>query len=194
MNQNYSGNTPNSMYRSNQNDIQDNINNIKQDKVITTDTAYFAGGCFWGVEYMMQKMDGVILVESGFMGGYTKNPSYREVCTGNTGHAETVKIVFDTTKCKYHDLCKMFFEIHDPTQKDGQGPDIGSQYRSEIFYTNENQKNIAQQLIDILKSKGYKVTTKLTPASIFWKAEDYHQNYYERKGTRPYCHAWTKRF
>ena len=159
-----------------------------------TQTAYFAGGCFWGVEYMMQKEEGVIGVDSGYMGGTLENPTYEQVCTGTTGHAEVVCVIFSTSKISYEKLAKLFFEIHDPEQFGGQGPDLGDQYRSEIFYTNENQKEIIEKLINILQQKGYKITTKLSQASAFWKAENYHQNYYQNKGTLPYCHAYQKRF
>lgn len=156
--------------------------------------AYFAGGCFWGVEHMLQKIDGVKTVESGFMGGTVRNPSYREVCTKTTGHAEVVKVTFDPTRTDYETIARTFFEIHDPTQADGQGPDIGPQYRSEIFYTSPQQRETADSLIGILKNKGYKVVTKVTPATEFYPAEEYHQDYYDKKGTEPYCHSYTKRF
>lgn len=157
-------------------------------------TAIFAGGCFWGVEYFLQKEPGVISATSGFIGGHVKNPSYREVCTGNTGHAEAVKIIYDPEKTSYEKLLKLFLEIHDPTQVDGQGPDIGSQYRSGIFYLNKEQKDIAEKNIKILKDKGLKVVTEITAASEFYPAEDYHQDYYFNNGKLPYCHAYTKRF
>jgi peptide methionine sulfoxide reductase msrA/msrB len=157
-------------------------------------TAIFAGGCFWGVEYFLQKSPGVISVTSGFIGGHVKNPSYKEVCTGRTGHAEAVKIIYDPDKTSYDKLLKLFLEIHDPTQTGGQGPDLGDQYRSEIFYLNEEQKKIADTDIGILKSKGLKVATAVTKASEFYEAEDYHQDYYFRNGKTPYCHAYTKRF
>ncbi len=159
-----------------------------------TETAIFAGGCFWGVEYMMGKEPGVISVESGYTGGTTQNPTYEEVCTHTTGHAEAVRIVFDPTVVSYETLAKLFFEIHDPTQKNRQGPDVGNQYRSEIFYTTPEQQKIAERLIAQLKVKGYDVVTAVTPATTFWKAEEYHQDYYDRKGTLPYCHKYTKRF
>jgi len=157
-------------------------------------TAIFAGGCFWGVEYFLQKAPGVISVTSGYTGGHVKNPSYREVCTGTTGHAEAVKIVYNPDKTSYDKLLKLFMEIHDPTQVGGQGPDIGDQYRSEIFYLNEDQKEIAEKDISILKSKGLKVATEVTKASEFYTAEAYHQDYYFNNGKVPYCHAYTKRF
>jgi peptide methionine sulfoxide reductase msrA/msrB len=156
--------------------------------------AIYAGGCFWGVEYFMQQKKGVISVTSGYIGGNTDNPTYKEVCYENTGHAEAVEIVFDPKQVSYEELTRLFFEIHDPTQLDRQGPDIGDQYRSEIFYVDEEQKEIAGNLISILKSKGYKVSTKVTEATTFWPAEDYHQDYYENKGSLPYCHGYTKRF
>ncbi len=156
--------------------------------------AIFAGGCFWGVEYFLQKAPGVISVTSGYTGGEVKNPTYKEVCTGNTGHAEAVKIVYDPSKTSYEKLLKLFLEIHDPTQIDRQGPDIGDQYRSEIFYLNDDQKTVAEKNLNILKSKGLKVATAVTRASEFYTAEKYHQDYYFNNGKVPYCHAYTKRF
>jgi peptide methionine sulfoxide reductase msrA/msrB len=157
-------------------------------------TAIFAGGCFWGVEYYLQKDKGVISVTSGYTGGKVKNPTYREVCTGNTGHAEAVKIVYDPGKTSYEKLLRLFLEIHDPTQVGGQGPDLGDQYRSEIFYLNDDQKNIAEKNLNILKTKGFSIATALTKASEFFPAETYHQDYYFKNGKVPYCHAYTKRF
>lgn len=157
-------------------------------------TAIFAGGCFWGVEYYMQQAPGVVSVISGFTGGTVKNPSYREVCTGTTGHAEAVKITYDITKTDYEKLLRLFMEIHDPTQLGHQGPDVGDQYRSEIFYLNDEQKQIAEKTIAILEGKGYKVVTKLAHASDFYPAEDYHQDYYFKNGKTPYCHAKVDRF
>ncbi|MDZ7636442.1 MAG: bifunctional methionine sulfoxide reductase B/A protein [Bacteroidales bacterium] len=157
-------------------------------------TALFAGGCFWGVEYFLQKEPGVMAVVSGYTGGHIKNPSYREVCTGNTGHAETVKVTYDLQKTSYEKLLKLFLETHDPTQVGRQGPDIGDQYRSEIFYKNAEQKKVADRLLGVLKAKGVKVATEVTKASEFYPAEEYHQDYYFRNGKTPYCHAYTKRF
>jgi methionine-S-sulfoxide reductase len=158
------------------------------------DTAIFAGGCFWGVEYYMKQLPGVLSVESGYIGGNVNDPTYEQVCQKNTGHAEAVRVTFDVTKTDYEKLAKMFFEIHDPTQINGQGSDLGEQYRSEIFYKNEGQKVIAEKLIKELQDKGLNVATAVTEASTFWVAEDYHQNYYNRKGTLPYCHGYVKRF
>jgi len=156
--------------------------------------AVFAGGCFWGVEYFLQKAAGVVSVTSGYTGGHVKNPSYKEVCTGTTGHAEAVKIVYDPAKTSFETLLRLFLEIHDPTQVGRQGPDVGDQYRSEIFYMNEDQKNIAEKCLDILRAKGYKIATRVTKASEFYPAESYHQDYYFNNGKVPYCHGYTKRF
>ncbi len=158
------------------------------------ETAVFAGGCFWGVEYFLQQEDGVLAVVSGYTGGNLKNPSYEDVCTCTTGHAEAVRVVYDPKKTNYEKLVKLFLEIHDPTQVDRQGPDKGDQYRSEIFHFNDEQKLIAGKCLNILKEKGYKIATKLTPASEFFDAEDFHQNYYFKKGITPYCHGYEKRF
>lgn len=157
-------------------------------------TAIFAGGCFWGVEYFMQKSPGVLSVVSGFTGGHVKNPSYREVCTGTTGHAEAVKIIYDPAKTSYDKLLRLFLEIHDPTQVGHQGPDYGDQYRSEIFYMNDEQKKIAEKDLNILREKGLKIATAVTKASEFYTAEAYHQDYYFHNGKEPYCHAYVKRF
>lgn len=159
-----------------------------------TETAYFAGGCFWGVEHFFEKEKGVLSVTSGYMGGSIKNPTYKQVCTGSTGHAETVEVVFNPNKTSFEKLAKLFFEIHDQAQINRQGPDIGTQYRSEIFYTNDNQKKISKKLIKILKSKNFKVATKITQADNFYKGEDYHQDYYKKTGKEPYCHFQTKKF
>jgi peptide methionine sulfoxide reductase msrA/msrB len=176
------------------NSISMNFVPAQQNVQVKTDSAIYAGGCFWGVEYYMQQKKGVISVTSGYIGGHTDHPTYKEVCNNNTGHAEAVKVVFNPSLVNYEELTRLFFEIHDPTQVNGQGPDIGNQYRSEIFYLDENQKKVAENLIQILKNKGYKVATKVTKATTFWPAEDYHQDYYEHKGTLPYCHGYTKRF
>jgi len=159
-----------------------------------TKKAYFAGGCFWGVEHLFEQKDGVVSASSGYMGGTVQEPSYQQVVSGGTGHLETVEVEYDPEKVTYEDLAKYFFEIHDPTQEGGQGPDIGPQYVSAVFYSTEDEKKTAERLIGILKEKGYDVVTDVRPAGEFWMAEGYHQDYYQQKGTQPYCHAYTKRF
>lgn len=161
---------------------------------VKTDTAYFAAGCFWGVEYYFKNMKGVKSTTAGYMGGNKSNPSYQEVCTGTTGHAEVVEVVFDKSMVSFKELAQLFFEIHDFTQVNRQGPDIGEQYRSDIFYNSEEQKNISAELIETLIKKGYDVETGLTSAMEFWPAEDYHQDYYEKTGKEPYCHFRRKIF
>lgn len=157
-------------------------------------TAIFAGGCFWGVEYHFENKKGVLDVVSGYTGGHVKNPTYQQVCSGKSGHIEAVKVTYDPSQTDYETLAKLFFEIHDPTQVDRQGPDIGEQYRSVVFYENDEQKKIAKKLIGILEDKGYDVATKLEPADTFYDAEDYHQDYYAKKQSQPYCHFYTERF
>lgn len=156
--------------------------------------AFFAGGCFWGVEYLLSKIDGVISVESGYTGGNVESPTYRQVCSGTTGHLEAVKVEFYPSKVKFEELAKAFFEIHDFSQQDGQGPDIGPQYLSAIFYTDEKQKEAAENIIGELKNKGLKVATRLIAFTTFWPAEEPHQDYYQKNGKLPYCHMRRKIF
>ncbi|EAX95040.1 putative peptide methionine sulfoxide reductase, putative [Trichomonas vaginalis G3] len=156
--------------------------------------AIFACGCFWGVQHLFENLSGVKNTVCGYTGGSKENPTYKEVCSHKTGHAEGVLVEYDPKVVSYEDLCKFFFEIHNPGQTDGQGPDIGPQYRSEIFYFNDDQKDIAHHVIELLKSKGHEVHTKVTPASTFWNAEDYHQFYYDKTGKTPYCHRRVKKF
>jgi peptide methionine sulfoxide reductase msrA/msrB len=160
----------------------------------TTAVAYFAGGCFWGVEHFMQQAPGVISVRSGYMGGAVDHPGYKQVCEGTTGHAEAVEVAYDPTKTTYETLARLFFEIHDPTQVNRQGPDVGSQYRSAVFYANDDQRDVTERLIGLLGDNGYDVATQVVEAGEFWPAEDYHQNYYDRSGQIPYCHGPEKRF
>ena len=170
----------------NKDNIMNNNENIKY--------AYFSSGCFWGTEYWFEKSDGVISVISGYAGGHKVNPTYREVCTGLTGHLETVKVAYDTEKTTYEELVKLFFETHDFTQKNGQGPDIGSQYLSAIFYQNQEEKEIAEKYVNILRERKYDVATAIREYKNFYEAEDYHQDYYTKKGSMPYCHFYTKIF
>lgn len=156
--------------------------------------AFFAGGCFWGVEHLLAQEKGVIETTAGYMGGRVINPTYEEVCSGRTGHAEVVEVIYDGSKTSFLDLARAFFEIHDPTQEDGQGPDLGSQYLSAIFYLTRSQKEIAERLIDELSAKGLTIATKLMPAQVFYKAEEYHQGYYRKTGHEPYCHRRVMRF
>lgn len=156
--------------------------------------AYFAGGCFWGVEHYLQEVPGVKSVISGYMGGETPNPTYKDVSTGRSGYAETVQVRYDPRLVQYRDLAKLFFEIHDPTQQGRQGPDIGDQYRSAVFTVSEAQATATAELIATLKARGYAVATEVKPAGVFWPAEEYHQDYYQRTGKMPYCHSRVERF
>lgn len=167
---------------------------IPDSSIIQTDTAVFASGCFWGTEYFFQKANGVISTDCGYIGGDVNNPSYAQVCEGNTGHREAVKVTFNPKETSYEELAKLFFETHDPTQENGQGPDIGDQYKSAIYYFSEEQKQTAEELIKKLEDKGIKASTELIPAKTFWKAEEYHQDYYKNKGAKPYCHFYIKKF
>jgi peptide methionine sulfoxide reductase msrA/msrB len=150
------------------------------------ETAYFAGGCFWGVEAAFEQVPGVVDVVSGYQGGTVPNPTYKQVCTGTTGHAETVRVMFDPKRVTYRQLLQSFFEIHDPTQLDRQGPDHGAQYRSAIFAANDGQLREAKAYIEELSKadayRGHKIVTVVQPATPFYEAEDYHQNYHAKHG------------
>ncbi|RZN69997.1 MAG: bifunctional methionine sulfoxide reductase B/A protein [Candidatus Methanolliviera hydrocarbonicum] len=167
---------------------------VEETNATQNEKAYFAGGCFWGVEYHFERKEGVISAISGYMGGTQENPSYQDVCYKNTGHLEVVEVTYNPSKVSYETLAKLFFEIHDPEQANGQGPDIGEQYTSAIFYNNDSEKEIAEKLIEILETKGYTVVTRLMPSDTFWRAEEYHQDYYKKNKSRPYCHVYQKRF
>ncbi len=155
--------------------------------------AFFGGGCFWGVEDGFDAVPGVLNVVSGYMGGKTNFPTYEDICTGETGHAEVVKVEYDPSKVDYETLAKFFFEIHDPTQLNRQGVDIGTQYRSVIFYADKEQQQVAQKLKDYLLDKKVAVVTEISAAPAFFAAEDYHQDYTKRTG-RGACHMRVKRF
>lgn len=154
------------------------------------DTATFGAGCFWCVEAQFQLLDGVISVVSGYSGGTVKNPSYDMVCTGRTGHAEVCQIVFDTTKITYDEMLAAFWQCHDPTQLNRQGNDVGTQYRSVIYYHNEEQKKRAEHYKNEMNSKntwGAPIVTEISPFTVFYKAEGYHQNYYNENKQQGYC-------
>lgn len=170
------------------------IDAVDSTSVLDSEEAIVAGGCFWGVDYYLRQIPGVLKVEVGYTGGVVIHPSYEQVCSGNTGHYEAVRVVYDPSKTDYHSILKRFFEIHDPTQKTGQGPDLGQQYQSAIFYYDQAQYDEAESLIYQLKQKGYDVATGLLQAQVFWKAEAYHQNYYEQQQHKPYCHQPVLRF
>ncbi len=147
--------------------------------------AAFAAGCFWHVEADFRKVKGVVDVVSGYMGGHTENPRYEDVHTGRTGHAETVEVTFDPSAVSYEDLLNVFWEIHDPTTPNRQGPDVGHQYRSVIFYYNEEQRKAAEESKGRLQRSGRyegRIVTEIVPATTFWRAEEYHQRYLEKHG------------
>ncbi|MCK5801866.1 MAG: bifunctional methionine sulfoxide reductase B/A protein, partial [Lentisphaeria bacterium] len=153
------------------------------------ETAVFAAGCFWGVEHLMKSTPGVLRTTVGYTGGHVREPTYQQICTGTTGHVEAVKILFDPKKTTFETLVKLFFEIHDPTQPDGQGPDIGEQYLSAVFVSNDEQRKTVRKLLGKLQKKGFDVATEIREAKMFWPAEAYHQNYYRKNGKHPYCHS-----
>ena len=155
-------------------------------------TATLAGGCFWCLEAVFDQVKGVHGVESGYAGGNTKDPSYRDVCNGDTGHAEVVQIHYDGNVVSYQDLLNVFFGIHDPTTLNRQGADVGTQYRSAIFYHNEDQKNVAEKLIQDLEMQKVfdkPIVTQVVPLDKFYMAEDYHQEYFAKNPYQPYCMA-----
>jgi peptide-methionine (S)-S-oxide reductase len=162
-------------------------NNVNSGNI---DTATFGAGCFWCVEAVFQQMEGVVKVESGYSGGHVKNPSYREVCNGTTGHAEVCQITYDKSKVSFKDLLEVFWKTHDPTTLNQQGNDHGTQYRSAIFYHNDEQKQLAEKYkAELNKSGAWEnpVVTEIAPYSVFYKAEDYHQDYFNLNGSEPYC-------
>jgi peptide methionine sulfoxide reductase msrA/msrB len=167
---------------------------IEDLNVTDTEEAIFAAGCFWGVEYYFKKCPGVLKTQVGYTGGSKKNPTYEEVCSKKSGHFEALRVIFDPQKINFENLTKYFFEIHDPSQSDGQGPDLGPQYLSAIFYFNEQQKKASQSIIQMLLDKGIRVQTQLLPVKEFWMAEDYHQDYYQKTNKQPYCHRYSKIF
>jgi peptide-methionine (S)-S-oxide reductase len=154
------------------------------------ETAYFGGGCFWCLEAVFDRLKGVTSVESGYMGGRVENPTYRQVCGGDTGHAEIVRVTFDPQEISYPDLLDVFFVIHDPTTLNRQGNDVGTQYRSGIFYASDEQRRQAERAIAELNAShtlSGPVVTTVEPADKFYVAEDYHQEYYVNNSQQPYC-------
>jgi peptide-methionine (S)-S-oxide reductase len=173
----------------NQNPIKENMS-IDQINPTILDTATLGAGCFWCTEAVYEQLNGVISVTPGYSGGTTKNPSYREVCSGLTGHAEVAQIVFDTTKISYSELLEVFWTAHDPTTLNRQGGDHGTQYRSVIFYQNEHQHKIASEYKKKLNEEHAfenPVITEISPLQVFYKAEDYHMAYFDKNGNAPYC-------
>jgi peptide methionine sulfoxide reductase msrA/msrB len=167
---------------------------IGDQTVIDTEEMILAGGCFWGVDYYMRRIHGVLTVEVGYTGGAKNAPTYHEVCHSNTGHYEAVRVIYDKDKTDYRTVLKRFFEIHDPTQRGGQGPDIGEQYQSCVFYYDKKQQKITEELIRELTLNGYQIATKILPVQPFWSAEEAHQNYYSKHNKLPYCHKPVERF
>lgn len=168
------------------NEMQNNNNN--QQNII--DTLTIGGGCFWCVEAQLLQLEGVMSVKSGYAGGHIENPTYKEVCSGITGHAEVIQVAFDTKKISIDEVLAAFWQAHDPTQLNRQGNDIGTQYRSVIFYRNEQQHKIAQEYKEKLNAEHVydkPVVTEISPLTVFYPAEDYHQNYYNQNATQGYC-------
>lgn len=152
-----------------------------------TETATFAAGCFWGVEAAFRKVDGVVSTSVGYIGGQVENPTYEQVCSGRTGHAEAVQVIFDPERVSFSDLMWVFWKTHDPTTKDRQGPDVGTQYRSAIFFHSPEQEQAARESVTDVESSvtsGVPVVTEIAPAGQYWPAEDYHQQYFEKMGAR----------
>lgn len=167
---------------------------VPNETVLDSEEAIFAAGCFWGVEHYFKKLPGVLKTEVGYTGGSEKYPTYESVCRHQTHHVEAIRVIFDPTRLSYQDLLQYFFEIHDFSQKDGQGPDIGEQYLSVAFYYDETQKTLIEKVIQALIRGGFTVATHIQPISPFWRAEDYHQDYYHKTGKQPYCHQHRKIF
>ena len=152
--------------------------------------ATVGGGCFWCVEAVFEEVDGVESVTSGYAGGHVEDPSYEEVCSGTTGHAEVVQVEYDPDVVSYRDVLEIFFAVHDPTTEDREGPDVGSQYRSAVYYHDDEQREVVEAYVDELESSGAyddPLVTEIAPLETFYPAEEYHQNYYEKNPDQPYC-------
>ena len=176
------------------NSTQEKQENIMEEKQAITsesvDTITLGGGCFWCVEAVFLRMKGVVSATSGYSGGFVKNPAYREVCNGTTGHTEVVQVAFNKNETSLEDILSVFFVVHDPTTPNRQGNDVGTQYRSAIYYHDDNQKKIVQDAIKKLTDQKVfpdKIITEVAPIANFYKAEDYHQNYYNQNSSEPYC-------
>lgn len=167
---------------------------VQRAKDTAHEVAVFAAGCFWGVQHYMKRQPGVLKTYVGYTGGTEEHPTYEQVRSQRTRHLEAVLVEYDPCATSFDTLCRLFFEIHDPGQSNGQGPDIGSQYLSAIFVLNGEQAKIADKLIKVLRERGHEVCTSVRPLQAFWVAENYHQNYYENTGGSPYCHVRISKF
>jgi peptide-methionine (S)-S-oxide reductase len=157
---------------------------------MSTETATFGAGCFWGVEYVYERVPGVVETEVGYAGGHTENPTYRDVCSHGTGHAEVLRVRFDPALVTFEQLLEVFWAMHDPTQVNRQGPDVGDQYRSAIFTHSDEQQRLSEASRDAAQARFDRpIATEITPAGPFYPAEDYHQRYYDKNGHEPYCHV-----
>jgi peptide-methionine (S)-S-oxide reductase len=171
--------------------MMSNVNSAVAATAVETDTATFGTGCFWCTEAIFEQLNGVLKVTSGYSGGHLKNPTYKQVTEGNTGHAEVVQIVFDPTKITFDELLEAFWQSHDPTTLNRQGNDVGPQYRSAVFYHNEEQKQKAEKYkkeLNDAKAYDNPIVTEISPFNAFYTAENYHQDYYNNNGAQPYCY------
>ena len=162
----------------------------RTDGMTDTELATLGGGCFWCIEAPMKELVGVESVTSGYAGGHVENPTYEQVCEGTTGHAEVVQVAFDPDRITFEELLEVFFAIHDPTTEDRQGPDVGSQYRSAVFYHSEEQRETVERLVAEMNESGVyddDIVTEVAPLDTFYEAEEYHQDYYEKNPDKPYC-------
>ena len=171
------------------------LNNQTENEMLESEQGYlmatFAGGCFWGTEYVFQQVPGVKSTAVGFMGGRIDNPTYRQICYSDTNHAEVVQLTYDPEQISYEKLAKIFFKTHDPTTLNRQGPDVGTQYRSAVFYHDDEQKQVAEAVKAAFDTSGEfrkPVVTEITPAEEFWAAEEYHQDYFKKNPNHPACH------
>lgn len=162
---------------------------MEHERRVMTETATFGGGCFWCIEAAMKELRGVASVTSGYAGGDVANPTYEEVCSGSTGHAEVVQIEYDPEEISYLELLEVFFKVHDPTTRDRQGPDVGSQYRSIVFYHDDEQRERVEGFLERLNQEVYdgSIVTEVEPIETFYEAEEYHQDYYEKNPANGYC-------